>query len=439
MVHWCLLLLALAAGQQADFFLISDIHLDLAYDQGYESSGLCHSVGVVGKNRTITPAPDLRPLGRFGCDSPLPLLSSALSQMQALNPSPDFILVTGDLIGHSTYYLLQPNGVYNTTYTAALLLSTFQQVTAQFRSFFPSTQVLFALGNNDGYGDYQLPTTDSALGLNALLYDLWQPLNSGLPEDFIDSGFYACNITATGQRLLVLSTNYFSVSVNGVNSAAMDQLKWLRSELISALNNHQRVVISMHIPPGAGMYNANSYDWHESFISLFEKLMNVYGHIVDFVFAAHQHQSGFQLIGESGLAVVIHPAISPIFSNNPGFRHYQLSAKGQDYTDYFLDLFAESPTWATEVVFSVFSGLQTFDYPSLYHQLLGSESQLFEYLVVSHGLSRDLGVYINDAYIWKQALGLLDESFMRRVALCSYRYFSNTLFDLCKMGLLPVF
>ena len=439
MVHWCLLLLTLAAGQEADFFLISDIHLDIAYDPGYSSSGLCHSVGIVGKNRTITPAPDFRPLGRFGCDSPLALLSSALSQMQALNPSPDFILVTGDLIGHSTYYLLQSNGLYNTNYTASLIRSTFQQVTAQFQTYFPTTQVLFALGNNDGYGDYQLPTTASALELNKLLYELWQPLNPGLPEDFIDSGFYACNIAVTGQRLLVLSTNYFSVGVNGVKSAAMDQLKWLRSELISAQNNQQRVVISMHIPPGAGMFNANSYDWHEEFISLFEKLIHAYGHVVDFVMAAHQHQSGFQLIGETGHAVVIHPAISPIFTNNPGFRHYQLTSKTQDYTDYFLDIFAEDPTWAPEVIFSVFTDLQNFDYVSLYQQLLASEAQLFQYLVISHGLRRDLGVYIDEAFIWTHALGLLDEAYMRRVALCSYKYFSNNLFDLCRMGLLPIF
>lgn len=439
MVYWCVLLLTLAAGQDADFFLISDLHLDIAYNPGYESSGLCHSVGVVGKNRTIAPASDTRPLGRFGCDSPLALLSSALSQMQAINPSPDFILVTGDLIGHSTYYLLQANGAYNTTYTASLVRSTFQQVTAQFQAYFPKTQVLFALGNNDGYGDYQLPTTESALGLDKLLYELWQPLNAGMPEGFMESGYYACEITATGQRLLVLSTNYFSISVSGAHSDAMDQLKWLRSELIYAQNNHLRVVISMHIPPGAGMYNANSYDWHEPYINLFEKLMYAYGHVVDHIVAAHQHQSGFQLIGETGLAVVIHPAISPIFNNNPGFRHYQVSALQMDYTDYFLDLFAPDPTWAAEVVFSVFTGLQDFDYYSLYHQLLSSETQLFQYLVASRGLRRDLGVYINEDYIWKQQLGLLDEAFMRRVALCSYKYFSNNLFDLCKMGLLPIY
>jgi len=438
MVYWRLLLLALAAGQDANFFLISDLHLDIVYDPGYASSDLCHSVGVVGKNRTIVPASDSQPLGRFGCDSPLALVSSALSQMQAINPSPDFILVTGDLIGHSTYYLLQTNGVYNTTYTTGLVRSTFQLVAAQFQAYFPNTQVLFALGNNDGYGDYQLPNSENALGLDKLLYELWQPLNADIPESFMESGYYACNIAATGQRMLVLSTNYFSISVKGAQSDAMDQLKWLRSELIYAQNNHLRVLISMHIPPGPGMYNANSYDWQEPYINFFEKLIYAYGHVIDFIFAAHQHQSGFQLIGETGLAVVIHPSISPIFNNNPGFRHYQVSALQMDYTDYFLDLFAPNPTWAAEVVFSVFTGLQDFDYISFYHQLLSSETLLFQYLVASRGLHRDLGVFISEDYIWKQEFGLLDEAFMRRVALCTYKYFSNNLFDLCKMGLLPV-
>lgn len=438
MVKLYLFLLALATGQTANFFLISDIHLDIAYEEDYASSCKCHSVGLNGRNVTIEQTQDWKPLGRFGCDSPLELLNSALYEMRAINSYPDYILVTGDVIGHSTYSLLQTNNIYNSTYTESLVRITFQQVTTAFQSYFPGVQVIFALGNNDGYGDYQLPTTNTALGLNEYLYELWKPLNPSLPADFVETGYYACDIETTGQRLLVLSTNYFSMNVENVRVSAINQLQWLREQLKLALSTHQRVLIAMHIPPGPGMYDGNSFDWHGEYIRLFEKIVKSYRNGIDLVIAAHQHQAGFQLIGESGLAVVIHTAISPIFGNNPGFRYYQIQEGKQDYTDYSLDLFTEQPSWEKEIVFSTFTGLEEFDYEEVYGQLRRNEGQLFQYLVMSRGLNRDVGTFISPAYVWSVLFDLKDESALRRVALCTYKYLSNILFDLCKLGLLPI-
>lgn len=428
------LALLLTGVQAYTFFVITDIHLDVEYDPSYNSSSLCHHVGIEGKHFPIVPAPDVVEIGRSGCDSPVELLQSALLAMQNIDSAPAYILVTGDVVGHSTYKLLMDNGTYDTAFNAELVRETFTEVTNQFNNYFPSTQIIFAFGNNDGYGDYQLPNEP----LDEYLYSLWEPLNPSLPEDFMENSYYTCTLTATGQRLLALSTNFFSVGVNNAESLAAAQLQWLESELSTAETTDQRVIVAMHIPPGPGMFGGESQDWRDDYIAQFQSILKAYSSTLDFVFAAHQHQAGFQLIDSTDLAIIIHSALSPVFRNNPTFRYYNIDNEGQDYTDYSLDLLSAGATWEKEIVFSEFTGLATFDYKSLYKELLSDEVMLFQYLVASRGLSRDVGVAFSDSYFWQSIMGLPTARELYRDALCSYRYPSNLSYYLCRMGLLPL-
>lgn len=55
------------------------------------------------------------PMGRRGCDCPLSLIDSALKQMTKVDPDPDFILITGDFIGHRVREKIQDDGFFNVT------------------------------------------------------------------------------------------------------------------------------------------------------------------------------------------------------------------------------------------------------------------------------------------------------------------------------------
>ena len=427
-------LLLLAHVQAYTFFVLTDIHLDLGYSPDYNTTARCHSVGVAGKNLTIVPAPDVAESGRVGCDSPITLLESALEKMREVDDNPGFVLVTGDVIGHDTYKLLLANGTYDKSYTSQLVRSTFSQVTASLNSYFPTTQILFALGNNDGYGDYQLPSSP----LTSYLYSLWAPLNPTLPPDFTTNSYYSCTVSVIGQKLIVLSTNFFGISVTAPKTAPIEQLLWLENELKTAVETGQRVVIAMHIPPGVGIFQENSYDWREEFIEQFYTVVKGYAQGVDFVFAAHQHESGFELIEGTNLAIVIHPALSPIYNNNPGFRYYEITETTQEYTDFFYDLLGGRGEWDEEIVFSEFTGRDEFDYRGVYEELMGDEAMLMDYLVASHGYSRNINVDISASDFVQKVMGLQSEAELFRAALCSYRYLLNVEFDLCIHHLLPL-
>lgn len=142
---------------QINFFVISDLHYDIAYQSNYGSSSLCHSVGIEGK--TILPVMTnlTEPIGRYSCDSSLKLVNLTIQKMQEVNYNPDFIVVLGDHIAHYTASLLNKDGIYDANADRKLVRDSFKKVYALFEFYFPRTQVIPVIGNNDGYKDYTIP------------------------------------------------------------------------------------------------------------------------------------------------------------------------------------------------------------------------------------------------------------------------------------------
>ena len=117
------------------FWQISDIHLDAYYvSKGGDPNNWCHFAHDPAKRR------DLGVFGDFYCDAPWRLVVSALRAMKTLEPSPSFIVWTGDSSAH--FRVPRPP-------TMEYVYATERSIVKAMREEFPETVVLPALGNHD--------------------------------------------------------------------------------------------------------------------------------------------------------------------------------------------------------------------------------------------------------------------------------------------------
>jgi len=393
-----------------DFFVISDAHLDLTYVDKALPETHC---------RVLVPSQEERSMGQAGCDLPETLLQSAFSEAKDINSDPDFIVLPGDFFPHH----LERTGVEE-------VRKTFRTVVEKLREHFPSSQVVLALGNNDALHLSQPSDLSADL---AFLSELWTPVTGSLPTSFLSYGYYS-TLTRSGHLAVSLNTNYFSIHTADHSEAANEQLNWLEAQLQAAQAENRKAILVMHHPPGPGMFRGNSYDWHACYITQFEAIVERCAGSIELMLAGHQHKDGFQLLPKSTQGVFVHAALSPVYGNNPGFRHYSISPTKQDYTDFFYRLDLAQPYWEAHFRYSDFFGLNSFDFQQMYERLAADDTEdLYQYLRFAHGLG---DAATSREEFWQIAVGLEEETDMKRTALCAYKYMSNFDFELCKWGML---
>ena len=156
----------------SNFFVISDLHYDIAYQGNYNETYLCHSQQIQGYNIIPVPTDDIQNVVRPYCDSSLALITKAFQEMQSIDSSPEFILILGDTIGHYTTALLQPDGTYNPDIDINLVKQSYINIKNLITSLFPSTQVIQMIGNNDAYSDYKMPVGWDKMQYLDFLYTL---------------------------------------------------------------------------------------------------------------------------------------------------------------------------------------------------------------------------------------------------------------------------
>lgn len=422
----------------SNFFVISDLHYDIAYESDYDSTYLCHKVGLHNYDLNPVPTSEIQSLARNKCDSSLSLIESALSKMTQINPNPEFIIMTGDLIAHFTMDLLKEDGTYDYNYNKQLLYLSHTQISELLRKYFPNTQIIPSIGNNDGYSDYVIPSDSERMEYYTFLHNLWIPLCKNISPSFFDGGYYSTS-TQNGYRFINLNSNLFSIRVTGAEVQANGQLKWLEEELRSAEDLDEKVIISMHIPPGVSTFRLN-YDWHEDYITQFLALLKKHQLVINSILAGHFHTTTFQLLEDLDLHIVVHPAISPIYSNNPGFRYYTVSQNSQDYSDFFLNLTDQPSDWRKEYSFQDVFNMNTFDYKKVYDILKEDLNQLFQYLLMGRGLSDTFyQKKITKEFVWEVTTGLkvtTSTELARLYAICCMKYVRNSQVNDCVKDLI---
>ena len=394
------LMLAAAVSYSADassrnkLLLLSDIHFNPIAD-----TSLLHDLWTAAPAQweAILQRSKLTAFSRYGQDTNWWLLRSALDQMQANLPSPALIIFTGDLLAHSFRAKYVSAAGDNTgEHYRAFVLKTVEFLALELRKRFNSIPILLTPGNNDDdCGDYAVEPNGAFLNDTA---DLVSDLAKGddeLRHDWRMLGSYTTpHPTVQKLRMISLNTVFlsnlykpqaFSTGCQPARSnAAADLLAWLRVRLDSARQHNEHIWLMFHIPPGidgyatthphgeapqsSGAPGAESCpaqivpmwvpEWTAQFVSL---LVN-YRDVVIAGFAGHTHMDDFRLIhakAANDAFVLITPAISPIYDQNPSFRIVNFRSNGAvvgESTYYLTNLKEATSTnrgrWKREYRFS---------------------------------------------------------------------------------------
>ena len=322
---------------------------------------------------TILQRSKVTAFSQYGQDSNWWLMRSALDAMVRIEPHPALVMYTGDLLAHNfpkTYRSITNDD--NSEHYRSFVLKTFDFVALEFRKRFPDAKILVTPGNNDEEcGNYSIgadgtflndtaeqardlareggefTTTWKALGS----YSLAHPTLHGVRIVSLNSVFWSDKYRATS----------FAKGCATVNStAASDLFAWLESQLADAEHSQQKVWLMFHIPPGidgwasthpSGGKLANASPsscaasivpmWVPEWTIRFDDLLGRYSGTVVATFAGHTHTDDFRLIGANGASkqfVLIDPAVSPVYDQNPSFRIVSFESDGTlaDQTTYYL-------------------------------------------------------------------------------------------------------
>ncbi|MGD0929303.1 MAG: metallophosphoesterase [Candidatus Korobacteraceae bacterium] len=386
---------ASASPSEKTFLLASDVHFNpmadasLVTDLAAANPTQWESILARSKSTSFS---------QYGEDTNWWLLQSSLDQMRTTLPHPAFILLTGDLIAHQfpQTYLKTTHDTNREDYRK-FVLKTVEFVALEFRKRFPDTKILFTPGNNDeNCGNYSVRADGTFLHDTA---DIVRKLAQG-DDEFKGSwealGSYDIpHPTIPGIRIISLNTVFLSARYQAAkfsedcgptdSTAPADLFTWLESRLNAAQQAHQKVWLMFHIPPGIDGYSsvvkyqvlsksgaASATEkmcasavvpmWQPKWTSQFQTLLTKYEGTVIVSLAGHTHTDDFRLINSAGAKpelVLISPAISPVYRQNPAFRVVTFANDGSlsDASVYYLTNLelASSKTrgeWRKEYTFS---------------------------------------------------------------------------------------
>lgn len=286
------------------------------------------------------------PLGRYSCDSPGPLVESALAAAASSVARPPFVIFAGDAAAHDLDEAAQVGAV--------------SWVVDQFSKRFPGVPVVSAVGNNDVFPAYSADCSSPGL---ADLAKIWRE-HGWLPGDqvatFLRSGAFSRSIGSL--RFISLDTNMFHPKGKRVNSSEDDdcgQFAFLDLQLAEAEAANQSVYIIGHVPPSWDTFSRDML-WKEAFIERFTNVLAAHAksEVVRGVFAGHVHADEFRILKDvSGASVVgsvvTANAVSPIYYNNPSFVVFTSAPEQRhalfDFTTFYLDLreaaYSPPPRW----------------------------------------------------------------------------------------------
>jgi sphingomyelin phosphodiesterase acid-like 3 len=380
-----------------EMVVLSDIHFDPMADKA-----------LVDRLASAPPAQwdailaaDDTKMSTYGADTNWKLLRAMLAALKD-QPQPDLVLVLGDFLAHRFRGAFDAAASdHSDAAFAAFTAKTMRFLAAELADAFPAAPILPVLGNNDAdCGDYALrpsgpflaDTTEIAAGM------IGKDANDAVRQSWRALGNYAVpNPAAPDERIVVVNTNFFSPNYKNAcgmpsdGNPAQATLTWLRRVLSEAEAAHRKVWLAYHIPPGIDAFSTARHEtcpaspvpmFAEPYAGEFHALMARYRDTVAASFAGHTHMDGFRLLGDDGKVfglVMMSPAVSPIYGQNPAFRRVALEDDGTiaDQSVYDLANLSEAargaaPQWPLEMSFDAAWSLPRFDRASLellYHRL----------------------------------------------------------------------
>jgi sphingomyelin phosphodiesterase acid-like 3 len=377
------------------FLIVSDIHFNPMAD-----------ASLVAQLEAADPAQWAKILARsqptafsqYGQDTNWWLLQSALNQMRVTIPHPAFIIVNGDSLAHQfpqTFRSITHDE--DREHYRRFVQRTVQFLALQLRQRYPTAKVFMTPGNNDEEcGNYSIAADGLFLHDTASLVRELAHGDDEMRASWESLGSYDVpHPTLRGVRILSLNTVFFSQKYHATsfneNCAAVDSkgpseaFAWLESRLSHAKAVNEKVWLIFHIPPGIdGFSSVQQYQssnkrpsaadkaplcaasivpmWVPEWTARFDALLERYQSTVIVALAGHTHTDDFRVIDPAAVDsnyILISPAISPVYNQNPAFRTATYAKDGSllDASVYYLTnlIFASSTTpgeWQLEYTFS---------------------------------------------------------------------------------------
>lgn len=237
--------------------------------------------------------------------------------------------------------------------------------------YFPDTQIIVSLGNNDVVPDYYLELKEESTPLGnttlsvedaGMLGVLFDALSSNLttntksrslltPDDewtFLRGGFYSRALH--NEKLILLSLNtvlyasYFAPEPIKATDPG-NQFQWMRKMLAYSRERHCQVIIIGHVPPSVGSYRHNQF-WKDDYVKTYHNLVEEYDDVIIAQLFGHLHSDEFR-VGDKSLAnmntdrkthiipyvnspLLLGPSVTPLHGNDPTFRLVRYSRVGGD-------------------------------------------------------------------------------------------------------------
>jgi hypothetical protein len=414
-----------AAPRESRFLWLSDIHFnpmaDAALVDELVKADPAQWEAVL--NRT-SPAE----FSQYKSDTNWWLLKSALQQMPKTVGRPAIVIVTGDLLAHG-FPQLYKAAMHDEDqqHYGAFVKKTVQFLALQLRAKFPGTRIYVTPGNNDNdCGDYSIQADGAFLDDTAAIARELADGDSEFAASWkLRGSFNVAHPTVANARLISLNSIFWSQKYEALSpaegckpvasNASAELMTWLEESLAAAQRAHEKVWLMFHIPPGIDGYasamkrkksvGGGATDdaatcaqaivpmWKVEWTAQFDALLAKYGDTVTAAFAAHTHSDDFRVIGTAGEGqqfVLMAPAISPIYQQNPSFRvvSYQADGSLADQTTYFLtNLPATSAKtkgrWKKEYTYSSqwkAPGINGASLNSVYNRVVAEESARAEWL-----------------------------------------------------------
>lgn len=385
---------AAPARAERRFLAVSDIHFNPLAD-----ASLAAALNAASPEgwQAILDGSAQTAFSPYGSDANWPLVRSALAAMKAAEPTPAFILLTGDSLAHDFgqfYAAALPTPAGQAADPAAFQSFAARTVTfllTQIERTFPGVPVLGTLGNNDDdCGDYELqpggPFLQATVDLAKRLAG--RRADPAFVASWLMGGNYSVpHPTLPKTRVISLNSVYLTPKYkNACGSAtetpAASTLAWLGDALAEAAAAGERVWLIQHVPPGIDAYSTASYLTcpnvapmiAPAYQAQYYGLLTRFERSIAVTFAGHTHMDDVRLIGKPGEGgfTLITPAVSPVFDQNPAFRTVTMADDGRllDHTTHYLtNLTAAGPTvparWEPEYSFRTAWGVDRIDRATL--------------------------------------------------------------------------
>lgn len=413
-----LCLLSLHPALATEAVILTDIHFNPLADK------------TLGDALAAAPAEDwpaildrgTERMSSYGADTDWKLLRAALAAIAA-QPKPDVALLPGDFLVHSFRDVFDSSvTVHDDAAFRRFAATTLRFLALQLDTAFAHAPLLPVLGNNDSdCGDYGVQPGGAFLAATEPITArmIGSALRPGAAaDDFAKSwsalGNYTVpNPAVPNEDIVAFNDNFLSPNYRDRCGGATDinparaTLDWLARTLAAAAHAHRHMLLFYHIPPGTDAFataRRNSCPVTPApllaapYAAEFHALMRRYRGTIVAQVAGHLHTDAFRILRDRGTAfgvVMVAPALSPIYGQNPAFRRIALGDDGaiQDSTTFYLANLADAvagvaPQWRAEASFDRAWNVARFDaagLETLYRRIAASDAAR-ERWIASYGV-----------------------------------------------------